>query len=212
MKKNPKVDLKLKYKKNIELGLIISLILNIVLLQGFKKFEARKVRRSVNLGIITVEEIPQTQQEKKASAPSRPSVPIASEDEDIPEDETIDETIFDEFTEFEEPPPPPEISEDEIPEFIAFDKRPEPIGGQAAILKNLVYPQVAQRAGITGTVVVRALIDEKGNVVMAKALNELEMCTEAAVEAIKKTKFYPALQRDRPVKATISIPVVFQLK
>ncbi|MFB0515439.1 MAG: TonB family protein [Candidatus Neomarinimicrobiota bacterium] len=35
---------------------------------------------------------------------------------------------------------------------------------------------------------------------------------EAAAEAIKRTRFKPAKQRDRPVGVWISIPVNFKLK
>ena len=51
--------------------------------------EGQTVVREVELSLDVVDRIPQTMQRQSAMAPSRPSVPIASEDEEIPEDETI---------------------------------------------------------------------------------------------------------------------------
>lgn len=103
MKENPKVNLKLQYKKVLELGLIVSLILHIFLMQGYKKIKIRAVKRTAALEAIQLEEMPRTQQQKQAPAPSRPTVPIASEDETLPEDETIDFTDLN--LETEAPPP-----------------------------------------------------------------------------------------------------------
>jgi len=37
-------------------------------------------------------------------------------------------------------------------------------------------------------------------------------CDEAAINAIKSVKWKPAKQRDKPVKVSVGIPVVFKLK
>ena len=93
MRESPTKELKLRYKKILELGLVVSLVLHIFLMQASKKVKERTIQRSVKLEAVQVEEIPQTQQERSAPAPSRPTVPIASEDETLPEDETIDYCI-----------------------------------------------------------------------------------------------------------------------
>ena len=144
MKEDPKYNLKVQYKKVLELGLIASLVLHIFVFQGFKTIEEREVQTSFRLEAISVEDIPQTQQEKSAPAPSRPTVPIASEDETLPEDETIDFTDLDLDSEPPPPPPPPEVDSD-MPMFIPHDEPPQPIGGYAAIQRGLVYPEIAKR-------------------------------------------------------------------
>ena len=108
-KKDPKFDLKRQYRGVLEFGLIISLLLHIFLMQGYKKVKARTVVRDVQIEALQVEEIPQTQQQRQAPAPSRPTVPIASEDEDLPEDETIEFTDLDLDEEPPPPPPPPVV-------------------------------------------------------------------------------------------------------
>ena len=45
LRKNPKFSLKLKYRKNIELGLVIALALLIMIFQGWKRFE-REVKKT----------------------------------------------------------------------------------------------------------------------------------------------------------------------
>lgn len=214
MRETPTKSLKLQYKRVLELGLIVSLVLHIVLMQVFKKVQIRTVTQTVTLEAVQVEEIPQTQQEKTQAAPSRPTVPIASEDEDLPEDETIDFTDLDLEAEPPPPPPPPSSFDEETPVFIPYDEPPTPIGGYAAIQRRLVYPEIAKKAGVEGRVVIQALIDEKGNVVNTVVMQSLgpNGCDEAASVAIQSVKWKPAMQRDEAVKVWIAVPVDFQLR
>ncbi|HHS12967.1 MAG TPA: energy transducer TonB [bacterium] len=212
MRENPKTSLKLRYKKVLELGLIISLVLHIFLMQGFKKLERRSVQRTVSLEALQVEEIPQTEQDKSAPAPARPSVPIASEDEDLPEDETIEETFFDEFAEATPPPEPP--VDDSAPVFVPHDESPTPVGGMAAIQSILEYPEIALRAGVEGTVLIYAQVDVDGIVKATRVVKSLgnNGTSEAAVKAIRSVKWIPAKQRDKPVRVWVVVPVIFKLK
>ena len=76
------------------------------------------------------------------------------------------------------------------------------------------YPEIAQEAGIEGTVVVQVFVDEKGRVkdtVILKGIPNTGL-DEAATEAIRKVRFRPAKQRERAVGVWISIPVNFRLK
>jgi len=212
MRESPTKSLKLQYKRVLELGLVISLVLHVFLMQGFKKVKVRSVKRTAALEALQLEEIPQTQQERQASAPSRPSVPIASEDETLPEDETIEITDLD--LEAEPPPPPPPPADDDLIVFVPYDEPPEPIGGFRAIQDRLVYPEFARRAGVEGKVLVYAQIDEQGNVVRTRIEKSLgpNGCDQAAEAAIRAVKWKPALQRDRPVKVWVMVPVDFRLR
>jgi len=212
-RKNPEVSLKVKYRKVMELSLIASLAMLIIVFQAFKVFEGKSGPGTQKVDIqIDVQDIPPTEQVKRPPAPARPAIPIESEDEDISEDETIETTEID-LTEL--PPPPPAPEEDESATiFIAYDEPPQPIGGFQAIQKNLVYPEIARKAGVEGTVFVKVLVDAKGNVVDTQVIKSLgnNGCDEAAVAAIKSVKWKPAMQRDKPVKVWVSIPVRFVLK
>ncbi len=211
---NPKVSLRWKYKKVMEVSLVLALALMTATLQAFKRFEAKKQEQQRVELKLEVQEIPPTEQQRQAPPPARPAVPIESEDEDIPEDETIASTELD-LSELPPPPEkPPEEEEEVTPIFVAYDSPPEPIGGFEAIQRNLVYPEIARKAGVEGRVIVHVLVDEHGNVVATKILKSLgnNGCDEAAVRAIKSVKWKPAMQRDRPVKVWVAIPVIFKLK
>lgn len=213
MKKNPKYDLKLKYRKVLQLSMVLALALLIGMFQVSKRFETKEMEQTeINIE-ITVEEIPQTEQMERPPAPKRPAVPIESESEDIPEDETIETTELS-FDDLPEPPEPPDEVDETAQIFYAFDKRPEPIGGMAAIQRNLVYPEMARKAGVEGTVMVQAVIDSKGNVIQTEVIKSLgnNGCDEAAMAAIRKVKWKPAQQRDKPVTVRIAIPVIFRLR
>ena len=203
MRESPTKELKLRYKKILELGLIVSLILHIFLMQASKKVKERTIQRTVKLEALQLEEIPQTQQERSAPAPSRPTVPIASEDETLPEDETIDFTDLDLDAEPPPPPPPPDAIDDSVPVFVPHDEPPEPVGGYAAIQSKLVYPEM-----------IWAQIGVDGSVKRTRVMKSLgpNGCDEAAINAIRTVKWKPAMQRDKPVRVWVAVPVDFRLK
>lgn len=161
--------------------------------------------------VIKIDTLNKSESRKR---PEKSNISISTEDEDIPEDETIETTDInlDELP----PPPPPPIQDENDDEyvFVPYDDPPEPIGGFGAIQANLKYPPIARKAGIEGRVIVQVQIDEKGNVSrtkIAKSVGNNE-CDEAAINAIRKVRWKPASQRGKPAKVWISIPVVFQLK
>lgn len=208
----PMKQLKFQYKRVLELGLVISLALHVFLLQAFKKSTMKISDVQQTIQTITIDDIPQTEQRKQAPAPSRPTVPIASEDEEIPEDMTIDFTDLD--LDADVPPPPPPPDDDNIFVFIPHDQPPEPVGGFEAIQKRLVYPEIARKAGVEGRVLVYALIDTDGRVKRTQVVKSLgpNGCDEAAVGAIRSVDWIPAKQRDRPVKVWVAVPVDFRLR
>jgi protein TonB len=213
IKKNPAVDLRAKYRKVLEVALISALLLCIIIFQAFSQFRQSGSQKNFEVPKIEVTEVPQTAQEKLPPPPSRPAIPIESESEDMPDDVTIDDTEID-FDELPPPPPPPAAEDEAASFFVPYDDPPDPIGGFAAIQSKLVYPEIARKAGIEGTVTVQAKISELGEVIATRILVPLgnSGCNEAAVTAIKAVKWKPAKQRDKPVAVWVSIPVRFKLK
>lgn len=202
------------YRKTVELGLIISLLILIILFQTSKRYDIKKlVVKKPSILIDVVEDIPQTVQQDRMPAPSRPAVPIASEDESLPEDETIELTNFD-FTDMPPPPPPPpETIDDSVPIFVPFDEPPSPVGGLAAIQRALVYPEIARKAGVEGLVILHLQINEKGEIRRVKVIKslELDVMDNAAIDAVKSVKWNPAMQRDMPITVWYSVPIRFNL-
>ena len=181
------------------IGLVI---LNFLL---FPRFGNSLEFEDIEQVIIENIDIPQTQQIDNTPPPARPSIPVPSDDEDIADDLTLDELDFDDFSNLDAPPPPP--SGPKVV-FIPYD---DPPVAMSPIRPK--YPEIAQEAGIEG-VVVQAFIDEKGRVKETLILKGVPNTglDEAAMEAIRKTKFRPAKQRERAVGVWISIPVNFRLK
>ena len=156
--------------------------------------------------IIEQIDIPQTEQFDRPPPPARPSVPVESEREDVADDVTLDEFNLDEFDAWDAPPPPPEGPR---VKFIPYDDPPVPL---SPIRPK--YPEIAQEAGIEGTVVVQVFVDENGRVgdtVILKGIPNTGL-DDAAADAIRKVRFRPAKQRERAVGVWISIPVNFRLK
>lgn len=74
------------------------------------------------------------------------------------------------------------------------------------------YAPIAQRSNIEGRVVVEVELDEKGNVVSAKAVSGHQLLRGSAEDAARKSKFKPAMFGDQAVKATGTITYSFSLK
>ncbi|MFO7523833.1 MAG: energy transducer TonB [Ignavibacteriaceae bacterium] len=97
--------------------------------------------------------------------------------------------------------------------YIAVDEMPMPIGGIQSIQEKILYPELAKRAGIEGRVFIQAFIDETGSVADAKVIKGVgHGLDEAALEAVKQTKFTPGIHKGEPVKVQVSIPIMFKLE
>ncbi|MFQ5754243.1 MAG: energy transducer TonB, partial [bacterium] len=158
--KKPEVKLKINYRRTFELALIVSLLLHLGFFHMLPEFEIVTSEIKSKPIEIKVEDIPQTEQVRNLpSPPARPTMPIPTESEDIPEDVTIESTELQlDLSKIPPPPPPPEdegIEERYV--FVPYDEPPYPIGGYAAIQKNLKYPEIARKAGIEGLVIIGIL-------------------------------------------------------
>ena len=198
--------LKAKYPIVIRVTSLVGIGLIIVNFLLFPRVGNRLEFEDVDQVIIENIDIPQTQQIDNTQPPARPSIPVPSYDEDIADDLTLDELDFDDFSNLDAPPPPP--SGPKVV-FIPYDDPPVAL---SPIRPN--YPELAQEAGIEGVVVVQAFIDKKGRVKETLILKGVPNTglDEAAMDAIRNTRFRPAKQRERSVGVWISIPVNFRLK
>ena len=191
--------------REVTLGVIIFISF---LFYAFPRFlgESNNIQTSFQEEIETFD-IPQTEQLKIPEPPPRPSVPIASEDEFFDEDITIEDTEIEDFEDWEAP----NMGGGPSDEFIPYDQAPVP----KIPLSSLVsYPDLAREAGIEGKVYVKAFITVKGIVKSARILTGVPNTglDEAALKAVKKSRWYPARQRDKKVGVWITIPIDFSLK
>ena len=195
-----------QYPLTVRVAILSGIVLVTISFLLFPRFLATVEFEKIKQIEIESIDIPQTQQIDNTPPPARPSIPVPSDDEDIAEDLTLDELDFDDFSNLDAPPPPP--SGPKV-KFIPYDDPPV-----AITPIRPVYPEIAQEAGIEGVVVVQAFIDKKGRVKETLILKGVPNTglDEAAMEAIRNTRFRPAKQRERSVGVWISIPVNFRLK
>jgi TonB family protein len=74
------------------------------------------------------------------------------------------------------------------------------------------YPELARRNGITGTVLLKALVDSKGDVVKAVVLKTDDaVFNRAALESLMQWKFNPAFLFGEPAR-WIEIPIHFAIR
>jgi TonB family protein len=107
----------------------------------------------------------------------------------------------------------PQQDSDQNIYFVAVEEMPGPIGGMYAIQSRIKYPENAKNQGIEGKVFIQAFIDETGNVIKANVIKGAGYgLDEAALSAVKQTKFTPGKQKGKPVKVQVTIPIVFKLQ
>lgn len=105
----------------------------------------------------------------------------------------------------DEPPPAPEPPK--TPKVISKG----PITGDAKSLPQPPYPPLAKQTGIQGKVSVQVLIDEKGNVVSATAIDGHPLLRVAAQRAALQARFSPTTLGGQPVKVSGVITYDFRL-
>ena len=143
--------LRLQYKRVLETSLLISLSVIFILLHTLKLEvnEVTVVKPDTNI-IIT--QMDRTEHKVKRPPPSRPVIPIASDNEKLLPDETIVDTEID----YEQIPLPPKaedpviVDEESEQFFVSFDSPPVLIGGYDFIRRNLQYPEIARQTNMEG--------------------------------------------------------------
>jgi TonB family protein len=91
--------------------------------------------------------------------------------------------------------------------FVAIESQPELIHREPA-----VYPEIAKKIGLQGRVVIEVTIDAQGKPIQAKVIKSAsDIFNEAAIEAVMKYSFKPAMMSTGPVTAKVMIPIDFRL-
>tara|TARA_B100001778_G_scaffold253204_1_gene213313 strand:- start:323 stop:844 length:522 start_codon:yes stop_codon:yes gene_type:complete len=151
-------------------------------------------------------DIPPTQMIEQQK-PLKPAIPVPEDDEFFEEEIEFQDTDFDSWDDWDAP----EASTGPNIKFIPFDTPPTPKRGLGI---KPIYPEIAKEAGIEGTVYIQFFIDEKGNVTEAYVQKGVPNTglDEAALSAVKKSKWKPARQREKKVGVWQTVPVRFELK
>jgi protein TonB len=90
------------------------------------------------------------------------------------------------------------------------------VGGdvqQAKLVKDIrpIYPALARRARIEGTVKLQAVIGKDGSVDQVEVLSGHPVLAQAAQEAVKQWKYKPTLLNGEPMEVITTIEMVFKL-
>ena len=101
------------------------------------------------------------------------------------------------------------VKEETPVKFTPYDTPPKPL---TPIRPR--YPELAQEAEIEGTVFVQVFVNDEGRVTQTKILKGVPHTglDESATEAIRNTKFQPAIYQGKPVGVWIAIPITYRLK
>jgi protein TonB len=213
-RKSAKADLKKTYNITLQSGLIASLFIIIILVRINLYSEPPTPPPIEIQEEVVMEDIEITKQIETPPPPPRPPVPVEVPNDQLIEDDVVDLDLdFDLDGPMDLPPPPPPADDDDEDFFIVVEQMPEPIGGIAAVQKLVKYPEMARRAGIEGRVTIQFVVSETGEIENPVVMRGIGGgCDEAALEAVKKAKFTPGMQRGRPVRVQFSLPIFFRLQ
>ena len=113
------------------------------------------------------------------------------------------------------PPPTPPRYSGSAPGGLAPPRRVNISAGVAAgmlIQKTQpIYPPIARAARVSGTVVLRAIISNTGEVESLRVVSGPAMLQQAAMDAVKNWRYRPYLLNNEPVEVETTVNVIFAL-
>lgn len=206
-----------EYRQRIQAGLVASLLVVVGVFRGGPMAGEGVSFDLDEQEVVVMEEIVQTRQIERPPPPPRPPVPV-----EVPNDVLLDDITLDldasldiDLAVADLPPPPPEPVIEEAPEpeiFVVVEEMPTMIGGLAALVADLDYPELARKAGLEGTVVVEVVIPPSGVPQDPQIRRSVGSVLDAeAVRAVMEQRFTPGMQRGRAVTVAMNIPVKFAL-
>lgn len=97
--------------------------------------------------------------------------------------------------------------------FEVVEVQPELIGGLEALQARVVYPEAARIDGAEGQVIIQFVVGTDG---LTRDLEVLrspdERLSEAALEAVRASRFKPGRNGGKPVAVRFALPVTFRLR
>jgi len=191
-----------EYRTNLEKSLVVVLLSLQVLVFTSPRLTLHPDEPALPQITIDVENIPVTRQLHRSAPPPKPTVPVPSDDETIPEEETIVETDLKLTTFFD--------NSDGLasPSVTLTPARPI-----AWVFPE--YPEEEKKKGVEGIVKLSIHIDASGKVVEVIVLENTtnsDKCARAAVEAAYGSRFFPAREGGKTVGSWISQPYRFDIK
>jgi TonB family protein len=224
-------DLKKVYIRNFSLGMTAAVLIHFLFIGVYYFFQttAKRVESKPPLLTVTITEQPtinipveQPNAVSSSSTSFKNATPVP-----VPEDKAVIEDLLPTQKELSSswantgditgdnanavyPGPKVETKSEVIPDIKDFtpnEKSPEIIESV-----NPVYPELALRAGLEGTVFVKVLIGKDGRPLKAVAVKfDSEVFVKPSIDAALKFIFTPAIQHKAPVMIWMTVPFKFRL-
>lgn len=198
---------KAQYNKYLRWATIAAIILTLILLIVFPDIKPNPYKlRQEEFEVVDIEdqeviELPPPPVE----APPPPKVIEAAPDDEVTEEVDIADTLMDLDMAISSTTANYDLGGDEG--FVASSEKPK-IKTRA----KAEYPEMARRAQIEGTVIVKVLVGPDGLVKDAQILQGVNpILDKQALIAARKWTFFPGKQRNIPVKAWMAVPFNFRL-
>ena len=226
-------ELKRLYPRNYTIGVMIAIFLHLLGVTSYYIYQAMtkedydniptvRIMKYSELGpppSITNEAAPQIAVSGPVVAPTV-GVPIPVPDEQAPPEQTIASqqemsaqaapSLGADLSSGAQITQDIKIESDEDPDFnkfVPYEKGPEMV-----VAAKPEYPEIAKRAGITGKVFVKVLVDKEGRPKRAVVIkSDSELFNQPAIDAAMKSAFTPAIQNQHPIAVWIVLPYKFQL-
>ena len=197
---------KQKYRVRLERALIVSLLAAVILFSLSRRMPRRIKNVEFTGGpvLASVDLMPITQQGGVPRPPNLPQIPIPTEDEFLPDDETIEDTSL-------------ELLEN-IPMFDGFG-RGSAMGGSGGFgprpIREVIpeYPKDERSRGAAGVVELFILVNAEGYVDSVRVLVNTTMSKvleQSAIRAARMSQYVPATRDGRNVSRWIRRPYRFE--
>ncbi len=218
-RKNPDADLERRKTSFLAIGLLTALAFTLVAFEWTAFDRSQEGLGALVLDLIEEEVIPPS-----ATPPPPPPPPpaptqvieIVEDDVEVQETEVVEMEVT-ENTQVEAPVQrEEEVVEEQI--FTIVEEMPAFPGGEVEMRKYLgkaiKYPQMAQDAGISGTVFLTFEVDKDGKIKDVKVLRGIGGgCDEEAMRVVKAMpQWTPGKQRGKSVRVQFTLPVKFTLR
>lgn len=205
--------LKARANEVIATSLIAAALVHFAVFTFFPELTAPDWTRAPDevVSIIPIDEIPIP---KAPTALTRPATPIGAVD--VPVEATLPVIGFDGAAKLPPPPPPDAVTDTRgASGFAVYTVAPmllDPDRFQRELVR--VYPRELRDAGVGGRVELLISIDAQGRVTGATvgASSGYTRLDEAALALADGMRFSPAMNRDKRVAVTVSIPIEFQVR
>jgi protein TonB len=231
-------ELKRLYPRNYTIGVSVAIFLHLLVIGSYYFMQAINKEDYDNIPTVRIvkyselgpppsvtNEAPPQINVAASVAPPTVGVPVPVPDEEAPPEQTI--ATQQEMSQQAAPSlsadlgagtqitkdiqieqPKAESDDPDMDKFIPVEKLPEMV-----VPAKPEYPEIAKRAGITGKVFIKVLVDKEGKPKRAVVVKtDSDLFNQPAIDAAMKSAFTPALQNNHPIAVWIVLPYRFTLQ